>query len=100
MKEFYIMLEYDRSKNKRLAEQLDKVNRKFVLKETDDKIIIHEKIFDYLQLMIEESNVDYLSLIVYDSSTKGIKILVKDAEPFDEDYDSILRILRFTREAS
>lgn len=100
MKEFYIMLEYDRSKNKRLAEQLDKVNRKFVLKETDEKIIIHEKIFDYLQLMIERSNVDYLSLIVYDNSTKGIEILVKDAEPFDDDYDSILRTLRFTREAS
>lgn len=100
MKEFYIILEYDRKKNKKLTEQLDKVNRKFVLKETDDKIIIHEKIFDYLQLMIESSNVDYVSLITYDKASKHIKILVKDAEPFDDDYDTILRTLRFTREAS
>lgn len=96
--QFLVLLEFDDNrKNSRLAEALDsKIGRKYTVKRDKDKAIITEELFDVLQAEIERADVDYISLIVKNNKGKT-SFKVKDAELWSEEYDEILRTLRFNR---
>lgn len=96
--QFLILLEFEKNrKNSRLNEALDsKVGKKFTIKRDKEKAIIAEELFDVLQAEIERADVDYVSLIAKDQQGK-ISFIVRDAELWTEDYDQILRTLRFDR---
>ena len=96
--QFLILLEFEKNrKNSRLNEALDsKVGKKFTIKRDKDKAIIAEELFDVLQAEIESADVDYVSLIAKDQEGKT-SFIVRDAELWTEDYDRILRTLRFDR---
>ena len=96
--QFLILLEFEKNrKNSRLNEALDsKVGKKFTIKRDKEKAIITEELFDVLQAEIESADVDYISLIAKDQKGKT-SFIVRDAELWTEDYDQILRTLRFDR---
>ena len=96
--QFLILLEFEKNrKNSRLNEALDsKVGKKFTIKRDKEKAIIAEELFDVLQAKIESADVDYISLIAKDQKGKT-SFIVRDAELWTEDYDQILRTLRFDR---
>lgn len=96
--QFLILLEFEKNrKNSRLNEALDsKVGKKFTIKRDKEKAIIAEELFDVLQAEIERADVDYVSLIAKDQQGKT-SFIVRDAELWTEDYDQILRTLRFER---
>lgn len=96
--QFLILLEFEKNrKNSRLNEALDsKVGKKFTIKRDKEKAIIAEELFDVLQAEIERADVDYVSLIAKDQEGKT-SFIVRDAELWTEDYDQILRTLRFDR---
>lgn len=96
--QFLILLEFEKNKkNSRLNEALDsKVGKKFTIKRDKEKAIIAEELFDVLQAEIERADVDYVSLIAKDQQGKT-SFIVRDAELWTEDYDQILRTLRFDR---
>lgn len=96
--QFLILLEFEKNrKNSRLNEALDsKVGKKFTIKRDKEKAIIAEELFDVLQAEIESADVDYISLISKDQKGKT-SFIVRDAELWTEDYDRILRTLRFDR---
>lgn len=96
--QFLILLEFEKNrKNSRLNEALDsKVGKKFTIKRDKEKAIIAEELFDVLQAEIESADVDYISLIAKDQKGKT-SFIVRDAELWTEDYDQILRTLRFDR---
>ena len=96
--QFLILLEFEKNrKNSRLNEALDsKVGKKFTIKRDKEKAIIAEELFDVLQAEIERADVDYISLIAKDQKGKT-SFIVRDAELWTEDYDQILRTLRFDR---
>lgn len=96
--QFLILLEFEKNrKNSRLNEALDsKVGKKFTIKRDKEKAIIAEELFDVLQAEIERADVDYVSLIAKDQKGKT-SFIVRDAELWTEDYDQILRTLRFDR---
>lgn len=96
--QFLILLEFEKNrKNSRLNEALDsKVGKKFTIKRDKEKAIIAEELFDVLQAEIERADVDYVSLIAKDQQGKP-SFIVRDAELWTEDYDQILRTLRFER---
>lgn len=96
--QFLILLEFEKNrKNSRLNEALDsKVGKKFTIKRDKEKAIIAEELFDVLQAEIESADVDYVSLIAKDQQGKT-SFIVRDAELWTEDYDQILRTLRFER---
>lgn len=96
--QFLILLEFEKNrKNSRLNEALDsKVGRKFTIKRDKEKTIIAEELFDVLQAEIERADVDYVSLIAKDQKGKT-SFIVRDAELWTEEYDQILRTLRFER---
>lgn len=96
--QFLILLEFEKNrKNSRLNEALDsKVGKKFTIKRDKEKAIIAEELFDVLQAEIESADVDYISLIAKDQQGKT-SFIVRDAELWTEDYDQILRTLRFDR---
>lgn len=96
--QFLILLEFEKNrKNSRLNEALEsKVGKKFTIKRDKEKAIIAEELFDVLQAEIERADVDYVSLIAKDQQGKT-SFIVRDAELWTEDYDQILRTLRFDR---
>lgn len=96
--QFLILLEFEKNrKNSRLNEALDsKVGKKFTIKRDKEKAIIAEELFDVLQAEIERADVDYVSLIAKNQQGKT-SFIVRDAELWTEDYDQILRTLRFER---
>ena len=96
--QFLILLEFEKNrKNSRLNEALDsKVGKKFTIKRDKEKANIAEELFDVLQAEIESADVDYVSLIAKDQQGKT-SFIVRDAELWTEDYDQILRTLRFER---
>lgn len=96
--EYLILLEFDNnSKNKRLLELLSKKSaKKLIVKQSKDKVVIKEALFDVLQFTIEQSDIDYLSLLVLDDEGKT-SIILKDFELFTHTYDEMLRTMRFTR---
>ena len=96
-KQFAIMLEFDdNKKNSRLTKLLNsKTGKSHTLKRTKNKALITEALFDSMQIEIEIADVDIISLYhVDESKTKSI---VKDAELMTDEYDSILRRLRYER---
>lgn len=100
--QFLILLEYDKRsrKNSRLEEALDsKIGKAYTVNRDDEKVIIKEALFDVLQAEIESSDIDFISLISQDDDGKT-SFVFKDAEMWTEEYDSILRHLRFVRKAS
>lgn len=96
--QFLLLLEFDDNrKNSRLNEALSsKVGKAYTVKRDDEKAIIKEELFDVLQAEIERSDVDYISLIAV-KDDKSTFFVVKDAEMWSEEYDQILRTLRFDR---
>lgn len=97
MAEFAVLLEFeDNRKNSRLISALNSsVGQKSTIKRSKDKVLIKEQLFDVLQMEIESADVDYISLMQIKNNK--IKTLVKDAELWTEEYDQILRKLRYDR---
>lgn len=97
MAEFAVLLEFeDNRKNSRLISALNSsTGKKFTIKRSKDKALIREQLFDVLQMEIESADVDYISLMQIKNNK--VKTLVKDAELWTEEYDQILRKLRYDR---
>ena len=97
MSEFAILIEVeDNRKNSNLLKRLESsVGKKYTIRQTGDKYLIKEVLFDALQMEIECADVDFISLVQVDGSK--MQYVIKEAELWTDDYDQILRKLRFDR---
>lgn len=97
MSEFAILIEVeDNRKNSNLLKRLESsVGKKYTIRQTGDKYLIKEALFDALQMEIECGDIDFISLVQIDGSK--MQYVVKEAELWSEEYDQILRKLRFDR---
>lgn len=97
MSEFAILIEVeDNRKNSNLLKRLESsVGKKYTIRQTSDKYLIKEALFDALQMEIECGDIDFISLVQIDGSK--MQYVVKEAELWSEEYDQILRKLRFDR---
>ena len=97
MSEFAILIEFeDNRKNSNLLRRLESsVGKKYTIRQTGDKYLIKEVLFDALQMEIECVDIDFISLVQIDGSK--MQHIIKEAELWSEEYDRILRKLRFDR---
>ena len=97
MSEFAILIEFeDNRKNANLLKRLNSsVGKKYTIRQTGDKYLIKEVLFDALQMEIECGDVDLISLVQIDGSK--MQYVIKEAELWSEEYDQILRKIRFDR---
>lgn len=97
MSEFAILIEFeDNRKNSNLLKRLrSSVGQKYTIRQIEDKYLIKEALFDALQMEIECADVDFISLVQVDGSK--MQYIIKEAELWTDEYDQILRKLRFDR---
>ena len=97
MSEFAILIEFeDNRKNANLLERLrSPIGLKYTLRQIEDKYLLKESLFDALQMEIELADVDFISLVQIDGSK--MQYIVKEAELWTEEYDQILRKIRYDR---
>ena len=97
MSEFAILIEFeDNRKNANLLKRLNSsVGQKYTIRQTSDKYLIKEVLFDALQMEIECGDVDFISLVQIDGAK--MQYVIKEAELWSEEYDQILRKIRFDR---
>lgn len=97
MSEFAILIEFeDNRKNSNLLKRLrSSVGKKYTIRQIEDKYLIKEALFDALQMEIECGDIDFISLVQIEGSK--MQYIIKEAELWTEEYDQILRKLRYDR---